>query len=394
MGSDLKTRTVRAATREELPAVLQLINSTFSVRAKIPFKMEKKFPLFLCEDNLENIRVIFHNGRPVSVAGYYPSKLSIEGCEVRIASVGSVCTDVEYRGQGLASKIMDDLEAEVKKRSIGLLLISGTRSLYLRRNCAFVGGFMKCDISKMSIPLPPLPSNAEVIDYDPQFFNQVVHLYNREPVRFVRTCIEFRALLQASLIADYDCAYRMYVIKRAARIESYFLLRIFHKHEAWGEVVEYAGERSLVAAALNRLLTLGGLNRIRILVPVGDPLVLHLRDSQARLQNYNQLGTVKIIDYSHLLKDLVPYFSQYTQPESLHSRLLNKKNGLFSFADHDGLLKMESAEVMVQLIFGFPGNKQLPKYLRDQVRQHPGSKEFIHNVFPVPLPWTGNMNYV
>jgi hypothetical protein len=97
IGSGLNTNMVRAATLEDFPAVLQLVNSIFPTRAKISFKMEEKFPLFLCEDNLENIRVICHNGRLVSVAGYYPSTLSIEGCNVHVASVGSVCTDPEYK---------------------------------------------------------------------------------------------------------------------------------------------------------------------------------------------------------------------------------------------------------------------------------------------------------
>jgi hypothetical protein len=55
---------------------------------------------------------------------------------------------------------------------------------------------------------------------------------------------------------------------------------------------------------------------------------------------------------------------------------------------------MESAESMVQLIFGFPSNKRLPEYLKEQVKKQPVLKEFINCVLPVPLPWTGNMNYV
>jgi hypothetical protein len=356
--------------------------------------MEEKFPLFLCVDNLENIRVICQNGRPVSVAGYFPSTLSIEGCEVRVASVGSVCTDSEYRDQGLASKIMNDLEAEVKQKGIGLLLISGTRSLYLRRNCALIGGFMKYELDKTSIPLTSLPSDVEIVDYEPEFLNQVVHLYNHEHVRFIRSFIEFRALMESALIADYDCTYRMYVIKRTARIAAYFLLRIFHQNDAWGEVVEYAGDRDLVAAALKMMLAVGALNRIRVHVPVDDPLISYLRELPARLRNENQLGTVKITDFSTLIKDLTPYFSQYTPHEYLHSMRSNEKNGHFSFASLSGLLKMECAESMVQLIFGFPSNKRLPKYLREQVKQQPELEEFINSVLPIPLPWTGNMNYV
>jgi GNAT superfamily N-acetyltransferase len=385
MGLGVKPDTVRAATREDFPAVAQLINSIFPVKAKIPFKMEEKFPLFLCENNLENIRVICHDGRPVSIAGYFPSKLSIKGCEVHVASVGSVCTVPEYRGQGLASQIMDDLEAEVRKRAIGLLFISGTRSLYRRRNCALVGGFIRCELSKTNTPHAHLSNDVEILEYEPKYLNHVVHLYNREPVRFIRSLVEYKALLQAALIGDYDCNYRMYVIKRAARIAAYFLLRTYHQHEAWGEVVEYAGDRELVTGALRMMLTLEPLNKIQVHVPVNDPFILYLREIKARIQNENQQGTVKIVDYPTLIKDLTPYFTQYAPPEFLHSLRGNEKNGL---------LKIEGLESMIQLIFGFPNNRQLPKYLGEQVKHQPELKEFIKSVFPIPLPWTGNMNYV
>jgi hypothetical protein len=146
--------------------------------------------------------------------------------------------------------------------------------------------------------------------------------------------------------------------------------------------------------ALKVMLTLVAPNGIRVHVPVYDPLISYLRDSQAGFRNENQLGTVKILDYSTLIKDLMPYFSQYTPAEYFHSMRSNEENGHFSFENHGGLLKVDCAESMTQLIFGFPGNKQLPKYLKEQVKHQPVIKEFITSVFPVPLSWAGNMNYV
>jgi hypothetical protein len=121
---------------------------------------------------------------------------------------------------------------------------------------------------------------------------------------------------------------------------------------------------------------------------------LYLREIKARIQNENQQGTVKIVDYPTLIKDLTPYFTQYAPPEFLHSLRGNEKNGYFSFAFQGRLLKIEGLESMIQLIFGFPNNRQLPKYLGEQVKHQPELKEFIKSVFPIPLPWTGNMNYV
>jgi hypothetical protein len=281
------------------------------------------------------------------------------------------------------------------QKEIGLLLISGTRNLYLRRNSVPVGGFVECKLDNTSTSITSLPSNLEIIGYEPEFLSQVVHLYNREPVRYIRSLFEFKNLLQAALIADYDCTYRMYVIKRETRIAAYFLLRIYNQHEVWlGELVEYAGDRDLIAIALKVMLTLENLNRIRVHVPVDDPLILYLRELQARLRNENQLGTVKIVDYSTLIKNLTPYFMQYSLSEYLDQVISNQKNGSINFESQEGQLEKEFAESRTQLIFGFPSNKPLPKYLREQVKQQSALKEIIRSIFPIPLPWAGNMNYV
>jgi hypothetical protein len=175
---------------------------------------------------------------------------------------------------------------------------------------------------------------------------------------------------------------------------AYFLLRTHYKHEKWGEVVEYAGDRNLVAGGLYLMLVRRALNRIQVHAPLGDPIIWYLWDLQARINNENQQGTVKIVDYPSLIKDLTPYFSQYTPHEFLSSFCVDEKNGHISFALQGERFISESADFIPQLFFGFRNKKELPKYLRGQGKHQQVLKEFIKSVFPIPLPWTANMNYV
>jgi len=48
----------RAAKSNELFQVIQLINNVFRVSENFPSTMDKEFPLLLCEDNIDNIRIV------------------------------------------------------------------------------------------------------------------------------------------------------------------------------------------------------------------------------------------------------------------------------------------------------------------------------------------------
>ena len=374
----------RAARLEELPAVLALVNSIFPPPGQFTFRMELKYPLFLCEANLENIRVFSDQGRPVSVCSYYPERIQIPDCSIPAASIGAVCTEPAYRGQGLSTRLLDDVEGKASRESIDLLLISGTRGLYLRRSCAIVGGFVHYDISSNAGGLP-----FTVDEFSPTNLGAMADVYNREPARFDRSRKQFETLIQAGLTPDYNHTYRLYVTHKNGRLTSYIVLRTIHDQPPRGVVVEYAGDRTDILAALGQIACQNGLPFIQLRAHVTDPLCTLLDQPDSPDV---QEGVVKILRPTAFMDALQPFFelSAPGHPQIQVSEV--SSTGLFLQVGMERL-SIEDPLLLPRLVFGFP------EEARAQEEQFfstlsPELKAIFRSAFPIPFPDARNLNYI
>lgn len=385
---------VQTATKQNLPEVIKLINMVFISDRPELSRMEEKFPIFLSDANLDHIFIVADQEKPVSHAGYYPSKVLVQGIPIHIGSVGSVCTDAAYRGQGIASRILDALEDQARSEGIQVLFISGERGLYLRRKCKQVGGFKEFTLNR-SQAAETLPSNVELREYDSSCIPGMAAVYNQEPVRFYRTALEFNLLLIAGLHPFFTSTNKAYVLSAGRRIVAYFVLGISDEPTRRGGIVEYAGDRQLLRCAFDQVLHREALDHLTVQVPGFDPLTAFLELGSINAQNIHQVGTVKIINLASLMESLHPYFLQYTSLQTLDAIRWGEEN------DEKYYLRLgdESGEIgdladLTQLVFGFADNNTcLEKFSLFQA-SHPVVDEFVRAVFPVPLPWAGNMNFI
>src|SRR5437867_2921067 len=119
------------------------------------------------------------------------------GAPLRVASIGAVCTDPDYRGRGLGSELMADAAAHSRAQGASLMLNSGGRGLYHRLGYVTVGRFTSHqapaggpgDVVELSL--------ATGADRD-----AVVALHQREPVRFLRPLDDWNALLEAGMLMN------------------------------------------------------------------------------------------------------------------------------------------------------------------------------------------------
>lgn len=378
----------RAAKPEELPEVLKLINATFPPRGRFAFQMENKFPLFLSEGNLNNVWVFSDQGKPVSVCSYYPCRINVQGSSIAAASIGAVCTEPSYRGQGLSSRLLDNIEVKAAHEGINLLLISGTRGLYIRRKCAIVGGFSRSDI-KPNAEVPPFVLD----DFAPADLQEMAILYNREPARFERTRVEFDALVQAGILSDYNFTYKLYLTRKNAQMTSYIVLRIIHKELVWGEVVEYAGERADIVAAVKLIAFRENLPFIQLHAHLSDPIIGSMDEPSILVP---QEGMVKILRPAALLECLRSYFEQSTLRHSgLDFQVSEGQVGELSLKLGNESLSIADPILLSWLIFGFPEDARMEEekfFSSLDTRQE--MKAFFSSVFPIHFPFAGNLNYI
>ena len=382
---------IRAAVSADLPELHKLVNAIFIDEGSNSARMEEKFPIFLSKKNLDHLFILTDSGRPIAHAGYYPSTLLIEGAGIRVGSIGSVCTHPDYRGQRIASQILDVLEDKASREGIELLLISGDRSLYLRRQCIQTGGFIECWLESKKLDRTWLNAGIELVEAGPAHLDELVALYSRESVRFYRTKDEFEALFAAGIRPFYHLTNKAYLARSGNATRAYFTLS---SRDDMGEVTELAGDRDILRSALFQVMQKENLEQIRLPLPQGDELVTLLHGPGVTQQPSLQLGTVKILNPLALFKSLRPYFLQRLSASLLESVQFSVQDGIpYLEADGDRFTFTDSTW-LTRLVFGFEKPGDIPQPLAAFLASHPHASQFTAAAFPVPLPWAGNLSFI
>lgn len=402
---------IRSPREEEFSLVLDLINSVFVPDKNAVVQMHNRFPLMLSKDNIANIKIICQNDMPVSVSNYYITTIMSEGFPIKVASIGAVCTNKEYRGKGLSSMILEVSESQMKEQNVDIVLVSGTRSLYMRRGCAIVGGFIESKITPETVKKISAQKDISICDFNETYFSALLRLYNREHTRFYRTFSDFKTLLQAILIPDKYWDNKCIVIKKRELIVGYVAIQVDTLRDSnAGEILEYAGEREYLFAAFPEILQSLTVKELSIQVPEYDPLAVLFRNNGMDYTACNQLGTVKILQPETFVKKMEKYFLQYISKEEFESLSINENNGIYNLNYNNESIKLSNYNLMTEVIFGIKNNLLLDEEARQvmnidtenkctadyisDLRTHPQIQNLIEKVLPIPLPWAGNLNYI
>ncbi|UDN63599.1 GNAT family N-acetyltransferase [Clostridioides sp. ES-W-0016-02] len=377
----------RSAKVEEFDKVTGLINYVFRISRNYKPTMVEEFPLLLNKDNIENMIIISENEKVVSDVNYLVQDVSIQGNKLKVAAIGGVCTHPDYEKKGYSSKILDKAEEKMFSDGVDVLIISGTRSLYSRRNCSVVKSFYKYTIKPENIEIP-----YEIVEFDETNFekdadlDKMIELYNQNSTRFIRTRDEFKKLLHAATIAWGPIDYKKVFIKENSNIIGYLIIRTIKKEGSIiGEVVEIGVNNINVENVLKYVTNKFGLEYLDYKVHVRN-LKDQLECNELKSLDYQQ-GTIKIINYSKLCDNLKGYFNQYVDSELL-------EHIEFKQVENKYIIKYKEEELIIESLDKL--NKLFFERNEEQYNEFKHLKkiyEFTTKVFPIDFPWTANLNY-
>ncbi|MEA4884487.1 MAG: GNAT family N-acetyltransferase [Clostridia bacterium] len=184
----------------EIDHVLDLVNAVFSPEDRT---MGLEFPQLFRRSNLHRLRLFVDpaTGAPAAHAGYVAQKLVIEGCTVPVAALGSVCTRPEYRGMGLASRLVQSIMKQAIDEGLPLMMISGDLGVYKRLGAVEAGEFLRVEAQREQIrnliEVMSERSGWAEANMRPAVrsdITEMASIYRREPVRYVRSVRDFEEL--------------------------------------------------------------------------------------------------------------------------------------------------------------------------------------------------------
>lgn len=375
----------RSCKKEELKEVIALIDGTFRIPRGYAPTMGKEFPLLLGEKNLDNIRIILEHGKPVADVNYYRTKVLIEGTPINVASIGAVCSHEKVRGKGYASLILDDVESRLVKDDVHLMLVSGSRNLYLRRHCCVTGQCCEYTISFLGKSFEEI----KLIEINNDNLYEMVKLYNAQSTRFHRSYQEFEHLFKGATTPWANLSYNNYLIEYDHQVRGYIVLRTYSdgKGDNFGYVVECAGDETALWKAMQNIIEKLNLKLINVPLSHSNPMIKSTIFNNVPKKNMNILGTVKVMNFTSLMKALEPYFSQYVEDKLLGALQYREDRSKFIFKLDEEVLEINSQQELVDLIFGNWEKTDLLENCPQKL------KAFFNKVFPIPFPWPGNMNF-
>ncbi|MCT4508459.1 MAG: GNAT family N-acetyltransferase [Tepidibacter sp.] len=369
-----------SAKIEEFEEVIKLINKVFRISRGYNPTMQQEFPLLLNKDNIENMIVIKENKKIVSDVNYLIQDILIQGIKIKTASIGAVCTDKEHEGKRYSSKILDRVEEKMYDDGVDIVLISGDRSLYTRRMCSKVKNFYKYTITPKDIQL-----NLDIQEYNEKYINQMIQMYNQNSTRYFRTKNQFETLLKSATIPFGNYKYKKLVIKKDDNLIGYIVIRLIDKEEKKiGQIIELNLAPNYVNDTISYLAYKYDLDYVDYWV--------HVKDCKNHIENSDEVsidylhGTIKIINYEKLCKNLHNYFSQYLDNEILDNMEFEDLDNRYLIKYKDEELVIENVDSLNKLFFE-------GKIKEEVLNEKPHIEKFIKDIFPLDFVWTANLNY-
>lgn len=381
----------RSAKLDEFEDVTKLINQVFRLSKNFNPTMVEEFPLLLNKNNIENMVVISQGNTIVSDANYLIQDVSIQGEKIKVAAIGAVCTHPDYEKRGLSSKVLDVVENKMYSDDVDVMIVSGTRSLYTRRNCSLIKSFYKYSFSPNPTENLDIPSNIKIVEFDNNSINyddlnRIIQMYNQNSTRYLRTKKEFTTLLHSATMPWGPISYKKILVKNNDLTIGYIILRVIENDgNPFAEVAEMSLDNYYVENILKNICYKYNFKKIVYYV--------HVRNTKDQLQSISnkeldyQQGSLKIINFEKLCKSLSKYFKSYFDLNFVDNLQFIQNNNKY-------IIKYKNEELVIDDLSKL--NKLFFEYNESQFEEFKDLENiysFAKTVFPLDFPWTANLNY-
>lgn len=249
--------------------------------------------------------------------GMAPLQVTTETGVLNAFAIGSVCTDPEFRGERLASKLLEQCQAYAKASGAPLLFISGDRSLYTRNGAVHFGQALRFELSKEAFISAHTQNESPYIiaDFSASDIFTLHRLLQQKPAALGWSIAELEHYLSS---APYAAVNEQVACFRTAASASGNIVGIAlfslpssapsndgSEQKRLGRLLEWAGDPASIVAMIDDVFSAGQLDGLTVTLPWQDHALsslLQALGSQPIAET--NAGTVMIVDSSELLRQV------------------------------------------------------------------------------------------
>ena len=291
--------------------------------------MFQEYPQLFNEPNVENLRVVAEGGRVVCHVGMTHRPVSLSGCRIDVASIGAVATLDSHRSKGYASAAFQDACAKSARDGIDVMLISGGRGLYTRAGCRVVGldhdfYLDEAATSKLASVRPPGGGSFLLVPLSAEHIPEMSALYAAEPVRYIRRAEDWEMAFECRTVmntasdfwgvrlGDPSTGSGGTILVAYVIVHQPAKTRRREGEPPFTRVVEFAGVRASVIAALPMLRRHYGTEQIRIHAQGSDPILARVLRLTTGISGIDSgfSGTLRVINFPQLMERCRPLLAE------------------------------------------------------------------------------------
>ncbi|GGH87171.1 GNAT superfamily N-acetyltransferase [Pullulanibacillus pueri] len=364
---------VRRLLPEDSQQAIRLSDSIF--RDEEQKSMGEAFPAIFSPDVISQSYGMFDEGKLIAFMGLVPSMIRIGDATLHVYSLGSVCTDPEYRGKGAAGQILSMILDDLQKTEASLLLVSGDRSLYTRVGCQHFGKMHKFKFNDemVSFSQESTVTYREGHSLDVQ---AIARLADQRKVAYIQTPYDLVQLIHAEAYASCIKRYHKVLVAEKDGVQAFLVVGVPYGEDAGeGIVVEWAGSVEFILPLLEEAKRCYGLKQLTFKVPWQETELLAKLSAFPHSVEGNQ-GTLYIVNERRLFQQLNPYITD--------------RYGLELGVNYD----VKSTEDTVE--FTINGDKSVfsrTEFLSFVFNPDAEAQPGFPNI-SVPLPYTAGLNYI
>ncbi len=335
---------VKRLPASRLDEVVKLADRVFKPKDG---SMGKNFPILFSKKNAHNILIVEDDGEIVSMVGMYYAYAQIFTSRIKVAFIGSVCTDEEHRGKGYATTMTYEAAQIALKNDAVLMMIHGDNDIYRNFGAVDAGTYFTIKI----MPRYNSHSSAfkKAMTYDD--LKKMAIWHSKEPVRFIRSFSNFKTF--------YDVGHAWDGQAKTFINDSAYITVV--KKEDVNHCIEFAGDPNSVAMLIQSFSNEFGETMVHLNSNNKDCVSRLLSETPQRRKFH---GTMRVLDKSKLLDQLKDYLDEAISGTD-KGALVAK---LFTFDDSD----------FTKIVFG--STESMPEYTSE--------------IFPIPLPDYHGMDYI
>lgn len=367
----------RGTRKEEFGDLLELVNLVFRPESQ---SMQREYESLFNQENLENLRVIVEEGRPVSHIGTLEKDIAIYNCKSKVGLVGGVCTHPDYRGKGYATLLLNDCIKRFKEHGCDFMLVSGARRLYDSADCLFVGNVLILEINQRDLWRFEKNEDITIEGFREEYLGDMMRAYAEKKVGFVRERRDWEIALRSGQVMNDPCDFL--ILKERGKFRGYLII---HFSEGRGDVREYGGDGETLLNAIPVLFEEYKLRALTFPIPCEDrELAQPIQDKGIYSSLVPIAGTVRVLNFLRLMDGLSPYFREKLGEVERDLRFA-ETDGEYKISLGEEKVVMKGRRAMTWTILSRPGGYEIAGEGK--------LVESLRKLFPIPFVWYG-INYI